>query len=120
KGLKMTENQWKSMGVNTWSSLHIAKQECVCVCVCARARVGSFAATPAGVEMEEGASMEEDEGQSTDLERRIIVSSFHVSCADEEAKTAAVYPPSPHSASLSLLPSSSPPSGLPPNIKGSL
>ncbi|MEQ2163596.1 hypothetical protein GOODEAATRI_031881 [Goodea atripinnis] len=30
----MTENQWKSMGVNTWSSLHIAKQECVCVCVC--------------------------------------------------------------------------------------
>ncbi|MEQ2231250.1 hypothetical protein ILYODFUR_037621 [Ilyodon furcidens] len=22
------------MGVNTWSSLHIAKQECVCVCVC--------------------------------------------------------------------------------------
>ncbi|MEQ2301465.1 hypothetical protein AMECASPLE_036355 [Ameca splendens] len=32
----MTENQWKSMGVNTWSSLHIVKQECVCVCVVLR------------------------------------------------------------------------------------
>lgn len=53
-----------------------------------------------------------DEGYRAKLQRRIIVSSCHVSCGYEEAKTAAVYPPSP--------PSSSPPSALPPNIKGSL
>lgn len=36
KLLKMFENQWESMGVNTRSSLHIERRKYVPACVCVR------------------------------------------------------------------------------------
>ena len=57
-----------------------------------------------------------DEGCGSELQRRIIVSSCHVSCGDEEAKQLqSTHPHHP----LALHPSSLP-SALPLNIKGSL
>lgn len=60
------------------------------------------------------------EGCSAEVQRRIIVSSCRVSCGCGEAKTAAVYPPSPPSPAPSHLPAPSHSSALPPDIKGSL
>lgn len=60
------------------------------------------------------------EGCSAEVQRGIIVSSCRVSCGCGEAKTAAVYPPSPPSPAPSHLPAPSHSSALPPDIKGSL
>lgn len=124
--MRVTQNSIESVTQSFYASVSLffffffASPASVFVTVCiqfADRQVGIYPNRGAGSRSRKVSGIGVDEGCSAELQRRIIVGSCYVSCDSGEAKTAAVYPPSPPSPSPSLLPSPSLPLCLHPPMQ---